>query len=200
MRNKICALAEDSHSVPYIMARFKQSRKAIRYTIAHETSRPKTNESKPRPGAKKTYSHLDERNILPCAREWPQDIYAILIAATKVKCSHKVIRHILQGHGINNWLSAKRPILTKKAVKACYEWCKLRRGWIVEEWGLIIWSDERSLERGSGKQRTWCFRIPDSKWDPKNIQTYTCGKDIRVMVWGCFWDNRRTKYYLIDRF
>ena len=31
------------------------------------------------------------------------------------------------------------------------------------------------------------------------IQTYKCGKDIRVIVWGCFWDTRRTSLYLIDR-
>jgi hypothetical protein len=43
---------------------------------------------------------------------------------------------------------------------------------------MIMWSDECSLERGIGKQREWCFRTPDSKWDSKNVQTYTCGKDV----------------------
>jgi hypothetical protein len=31
------------------------------------------------------------------------------------------------------------------------------------------------------------------------MQTYTYGKDVRVIVWGCFWDDGRTRAYLIDR-
>ncbi|KAF4634283.1 hypothetical protein G7Y89_g3818 [Cudoniella acicularis] len=95
IRNKVCALAEDGHRVLYIMARYKLSRKAVRYTLDHEASRPETNESIRRPGAKKTYSHLDERNILWHAREYPQNTYAQLIKVTGVTCSPKVVRHIL---------------------------------------------------------------------------------------------------------
>jgi hypothetical protein len=62
-----------------------------------------------------------------------------------------------------------------------------------------MWSDECSVERGAGKQQEWCFRTPAQKWEPEMIQTYKCGKDIRVMVWGCFWDTGRTSLYLMDR-
>jgi transposase len=31
------------------------------------------------------------------------------------------------------------------------------------------------------------------------IQTYTCGKDMKVMVWAAFWDTGRTQLYIIDR-
>jgi hypothetical protein len=132
-------------------------------TLDHEATRPESNVSSPRPGAKKTYNYLDERNLLRHVRQNPQQTYAQLKKAAEVQYSHKVIRHILQGNGITNWLAAKRPMLTKKAVKARYEWCKARRHWTAENWGMIMWSDECSLERGSGKQRTWCFRTPDSK-------------------------------------
>ena len=128
IRNRICALAENGHSIAYIMGRYKVSRGAVRYTIDHEASRPETNESVLRPSAKKLYNQLDKRNILRHAHAQPQDTYAQLVQATGVTCSHKVIRHILHGHGIVNWLAKKRPMLTKKAVKARYEWCKLQRG------------------------------------------------------------------------
>ena len=58
------------------MGRYKVSRGAVRYTIDHKASRPKTNESALRPGAKKSYNQLDERNILRHARAQPQDTYA----------------------------------------------------------------------------------------------------------------------------
>jgi hypothetical protein len=31
------------------------------------------------------------------------------------------------------------------------------------------------------------------------IQTYTCGKNMKVMVWAAFWDTGRTQLYIMDR-
>ncbi|KAF4636893.1 hypothetical protein G7Y89_g1182 [Cudoniella acicularis] len=124
MRNKICARAENGHVVAYIIGRYKLSQGAVRYTLDHEASRPETNTSIPRPSVKKTYNYLDERNILRHARQRPQDTYTQFIKATGVTCSPKVVWYILKGHSITNWLAKKRPMLTKKAVKArrtkCY--------------------------------------------------------------------------------
>jgi hypothetical protein len=35
LRNKICALVENSHDIPFIIRRYKVSRGAIRYTLDH---------------------------------------------------------------------------------------------------------------------------------------------------------------------
>jgi hypothetical protein len=59
LRNKVCALKEAGHGISYIMGCFKLSRGAVCYTLDHEASRPETNTSAPRPGAKKTYNYLD---------------------------------------------------------------------------------------------------------------------------------------------
>ena len=66
-----------------------------------------------------------------------------------------------------------------------------------------MWSDECSAERGKGKRVEWCFGIPIQKWDPEMVTTYTKGKDISVMVWGCFWSKNgiigRSDLYVLDR-
>ena len=31
------------------------------------------------------------------------------------------------------------------------------------------------------------------------VQTYDCKKNMKVIVWGCFWDDGRTGLYIIDR-
>jgi hypothetical protein len=31
------------------------------------------------------------------------------------------------------------------------------------------------------------------------VQTYDCKKNMKVMVWGCFWDLGRTSLYIMDR-
>ena len=181
MRGEIIGMHKAGHNVPSIMKQLKQSRCAVRYTIEQDELRPDA-ESKPRPGQKKSFTPLDERNILRYAREYPKRTYARLKNDTGVTCSHKTISRVLKSYGILKWRCAKRPHLTKNAVKKRYEWCKLRLHWTAEEWGLIMWSDKCSVERGAGKQQKWCFRTPAQKWEPKMIETYKCGKDIRVMV------------------
>lgn len=50
----------------------------------------------------------------------------------------------------------------------------------------MIWSDERSVERGSGRERHWAFRQPHQKWLKDMMNPYLEGKDISVMVWAGF--------------
>jgi hypothetical protein len=52
------------------------------------------------------------------------------------------------------------------------------------EW-KILWSDECSVEQGSGKQWQWVFCTPAQKWDKEMIQSYNKDKDKSVMVWAC---------------
>jgi hypothetical protein len=62
-----------------------------------------------------------------------------------------------------------------------------------------MWSDECSVERGRGKRDEWVFRTANQAWDRKMVQTYDCKKNMKVMVWGCFWDLGRTSLYIMDR-
>ena len=55
------------------------------------------------------------------------------------------------------------------------------------------------MERGRGKRAEWVFRNPDQKWDRDMVQTYGTNKNMKVMVWGAFWDNGRSKLYIMDR-
>jgi len=69
----------------------------------------------------------------------------------------------------------------------------------VEEWGMYMWSDECLVERGRGKRDEWVFWTANQRWDRNMVQTYNCKKNMKVMVWGCFWDEGRTSLYIMDR-
>jgi hypothetical protein len=49
-----------------------------------------------------------------------------------------------------------------------------------------VWSDECSVKRSSGRQRSYVFRIPQQKWDKDKINTYKKDKWHTVMVWASF--------------
>lgn len=58
-----------------------------------------------------------------------------------------------------------------------------------------MFSDEVSLERGSGGDQIWVWRLLSQKWDPEMIEGEP-RKDIRQMFWGCFW--YRARSWLVD--
>jgi hypothetical protein len=43
------------------------------------------------------------------------------------------------------------------------------------------------------------FRTPPQKWNKEMINTYKKGKDISVMVWGCFWGSGQSELYILDK-
>jgi hypothetical protein len=55
------------------------------------------------------------------------------------------------------------------------------------------------MEWEQGKQTEWVFCTVNQKWDKEMIQNYDLYKNIKVMVWGCFWDMRRTGLNIMDR-
>jgi len=64
---------------------------------------------------------------------------------------------------------------------------------------MVMWSDECSVERGRGKRDEWVFCTATQKWQLNMVQTYGTNKNMKVMVWGCFWDLGRSNLYIMDR-
>jgi transposase len=100
--------------------------------------------------------------------------------------SRSTLYRILKEEGITNWLAKKRPLLTPEVVAKRLQFAKEHEHWGPHEWKAFLWSDECSVERGSGKKRQWVFRTPAQKWDKEMIQPYNKDKNKSVMVWACF--------------
>lgn len=156
-------------------------------------------ESIPKKARKKSYSDHEERRIVRHCRLFPKDTYADVIRACNVSCKKTTIKKILKEHGMANWRAKRRPELTEAHALKRLAWCLAHRGWNWEEWGMVVWSDECSVERGRGKQSEWVFRTPAQKWDRDKVQTYSTNKSLKVMVWGAFWDLGRSELYIMDR-
>jgi hypothetical protein len=155
--------------------------------------------SLPRTGRPKAYSPAEERLVLRHVRKFPKDTYAEVIKACTVTFKKDTVKKILKEHGIKNWKCKRRPFLTQKDANKRLAWCMKYRDRRPEEWGMIMWSDECSAERGRGKRDEWCFRMSTEKWQPRMVQTYSTNKNMKVMVWGCFWDLGRSNLYIMDR-
>ena len=93
----------------------------------------------------------------------------------------------------------KRPILNEELAKERLTWAIAHKDWDWEEWKTIIWSDECSVERGSGVRREWVFRTPEQKWYRHFVQPYKKGKDIKIMIWAAIWGNEKCDAFALNR-
>ena len=142
--------------------------------------------SKSRSGRPEVLSERDRRYIIKHARINPRITYAQTKLEVGLGCSRTTIYRALKLYGLTNWVAKKRPLLTPEVAKKRLDWCLLRREWTFEQWSRVIWSDECSVEKGSGKQRQWVFRLPKEKWNKEMIQPVPKGKGVSVMVWAAF--------------
>lgn len=188
MRGKILGMHEAGHNRPYIIVRLKVSRKASRTTIESIDQDELRNDarSQPRHGVTKSFSPLDERNILRLrhARQYPKHTYAQLKENTRVTCSYRTISRILRNHQLA-LCEVSTPY--KERGEEEVRVVQSRLNWTAEEWGLIMWSNECSVPR---RTRGWeTVRLVLLYAGPKvgttsvkMIQTYKYGKNRRVMV------------------
>jgi hypothetical protein len=181
-----------------IQAQLKCSRGALRSTFDMASQRL-NGESMPRFGRALYYIEADERRLLRHVRLNPKESYLQVIKSLDLVFGRTTIKKILTQHGIANWRARRRPFLTEAHAAKRLAWCLKNRYRNVEEWGMHMWSDECLVERGRGKQTEWVFRTPAQKWDKEMVQTYDCHKNMKVMVWGAFWDRGRTGLYIMDR-
>ena len=174
------------------------SKATVSSTISRATKRYE-GYSIPREGRSKTLSDRQRRHLIRIVRLEPKILYKDLRERAHLHCSVRTIQRALKDYGITKWLAKKRPLLTPQVAALRLKWAKEHVEWTFEQWEKIIWSDECSVERGTGKRREWCFRMPDQKWDKDMIQGYRKGHDISLMVWACFWGIERSDLYAMWR-
>jgi hypothetical protein len=100
--------------------------------------------------------------------------------------SKSTIQRILRRHNITKWRAKGRPKLTAAAAEARLQFAIEHANWGEEEWARIVWSDECSVEKGSGQNTKWVFRTPSQKWEKEMIAPFLKGKQASVMIWGAF--------------
>jgi hypothetical protein len=181
-----------------IMSALNLTRGALRSTLEFKDVRPH-GKSLPKSGRPIETSEADERKLLRHVRLNPKDTYEQVREACGLSIHRDAIKRILSRHGIINWRARRRPFLTEVNAAKRLAWCLKWRHITVEEWGLICWSDECSVERGRGKRDEWVFRTANQLWDRNMVQTYDSKKNMKVMVWGCFYNLGRTPLYIMDR-
>ena len=108
--------------------------------------------SKPRQGRPPKLTDRTRRHIIRLARADPKLKYEELLKLSGSTCHRNTVYKVLKDYGLTNWLAKKRPLLTPEVASLRLQWCLARRDWTYDQWKDYIWSDECSVERGTGKE------------------------------------------------
>jgi hypothetical protein len=182
-----------------IARKFARPQSTISTTIFRNENR-ENQKSLPRKGRPRLLTSRDERSILRYARSAPKISYRQIKKAVGIQCCNKTLQRLLARHNIVNWRAKKRPLLTEEHAQKRLQWANKYKDWTREDWAKVVWSDECSVERGSGERGTeWCFRTPQQKWNKEMIQTRKKGKDHCYMIWAAFWGSEKSDIYSLER-
>jgi hypothetical protein len=147
-------------------------------------------ENLPRSGRPEVLTRRDKRVILRAVRKNRQHTREQIRRIYAPHVSLATIDRLLRQHNIKKWLAKKRPKLKPEHAKARLEWALAHKDWTAEDFQRVVYSDECSVEKEPAGQQIWVFRTPSEKWDKGCIRPVK-HRQVKLMVWGCFWGNQR---------
>jgi transposase-like protein len=197
-RLRIIAKAEGGVSVAELVDEFQRSPNCIRTTIRLAKNRTTTLEA-PRSGRPPILLLHPKNIIYRKARAAPKIKYlelaqvGVFVNAEGTPSkppSRSTLYRYLKGQGLTNFHCKKRPKLNRGHVAKRLHFCRQYRNF---EWGrrTLKFSDECSVQKGSGHNIEWCFRFSWEKWKPSMITAPETSRRPAQMVWASVWLDER---------
>ena len=120
-------------------------------------------ESRLRSGRPPIVTDRNRRHVIRIARVNSRATYEVLKQKAGHNFSKFTVYRILKNYGFTNWFAKQRPLLTFEVAVIWLALCLERKAWDWDKWSKLIWSNELSVERGTGKERAWVFRFPHER-------------------------------------
>jgi transposase len=170
-RIQIISKGEAGCSTAELAAEFGCSARTVRRTLQEAPTHHNGLET-PRSGRPSILSGREERVIYRAVRAAPKIEYKELREVTTLHYpdgttskppSRSTLYRMLKRRGLTNHKAKKRPKLTRAHALARLRFCREYRNF---PWSrrILKFSDECSLQKGSGQNQEWVFRYKNEKW------------------------------------
>ncbi|KAJ6262080.1 hypothetical protein Dda_0017 [Drechslerella dactyloides] len=108
--------------------------------------------------------------------------------AGTVKLSHQTVSTILRRNKFKKLKPTRKPGLTPAIRQARLDFALRHKGWTLEDWKQVIWSDETSVVLGQRRGSYKLWRQPHERYH-SDIVSARWHKANEFMFWGCYtWD------------
>ena len=98
--------------------------------------------------------------------------------------STNVVRKALKKVKLNGRVAARKPLLSKKNIKARLEWARKHVKWTKEQWYRVMWTDESKFELFGTKRRVYVRRFANERFRSYCLVPTVKHGGGSVMVWG----------------
>lgn len=129
-----------------------------------------------------------DRNMVNYVRQDPNrtatDATAYVNQVLEVPISTKTASRRLRKAGLFARRPARRPMLTKKHMKARLEFARDHEHWTVQDWGRVLWSDEVKINLINPDGGPWVRRPLRMRCKLKYVRPTVKFGGGSIMVWG----------------
>jgi transposase len=179
------------------IAAIEQLPESTVYHAIQRIQKRQTTANAVRSGRPKDYTTRDKRAVIRAVRKDPKLTYKDLRKETGLNLSNDTFKRILKADNILHWRSKRRPELLPSHARLRLQFA---RSMLAQDWSIVIFSDECSVEKGAGQKRQWSFGYPHQKWDHDKIDVYPKGKQGSIMVWASIGGTAsRSELIIMDR-
>ena len=179
LRELICQQAAAGTPLSQIAFFFNRPLRSIQSIVKRSTERGDY-ENAPRSGRPPKLTDRALRRLsLSVSRDHRQTDIPTPVCARTV---HTALKTRL---GISNRIAAKKPFITAAQREKRLEWARDHVDWMMEDWKMVIWTDESSVEIGKESRTCTVWHREGERYREEClVLTFKSGRK-SIMVWGC---------------
>lgn len=125
------------------------------------------------------------KQIISGASKSVTDLTKTLKENHGINVDRRTVAKALNNEGLRAGEKKKKPGLSKKNIKARFDWAKQHKDWTVQDWNEVIFSDESKINRFNSDGRSWCWFKDTNQLEDRTVKTTYKHGGGGLMVWGC---------------
>lgn len=186
MRSRICELKSIGWSYNRIHNLHRDiPLSTIKSTVLLERKR-NDNQSRQRSGAPRKLTEEQRDHIYDLSVHKPHIKIRHLLDEVDNVVKERSIRGLLNEMGWRKWKQLKHPEIHEIHAQKRLAWAHQYAHFSPQDWACVHWSDECTVERGSGSETIWTFHRPSEQLKERDVSTYWTGKAVKQMFWAAF--------------
>ncbi|KAK3537280.1 hypothetical protein QTP70_006990 [Hemibagrus guttatus] len=131
-------------------------------------------------------SNNSSRRSQKTPQQHPKDCRLASVASVKVSVHYSTIRKRLGKNGLHGRVPRRKPLLSKKNIKARLSFARKHLDDPQDFWENTLWTDEGNIELFGKSVSHYVWRKSNTAFQKKNIIPTVKYGGGSVMVWGCF--------------
>src|SRR5271156_374847 len=113
------------------------------------------------------------------------DVAKVLSNVTNQPLSAQTVRRGLKEAGLKPVVKKKKPFLSKRHRKARMDFALAHQHWTVEDWKVVVWSDETKINRLGSDGRKWVWKLPGETLNDRLVEGTLKFGGGSLTMWGC---------------